>query len=162
MQDSYTIKHKEKASQLPIFSCHCYCCSLAQSCLTLCDPMDCSTPGFLILRYLPELAQTHIDQVGDTIQPSCLLSSPSPPAFNLSQHQGLFNEPALCIRWPKYWSFGFSISPSNEYSRFISFRSDWFDLLAVQGILKSSPTPVRKHQFFGAQPFLWSNSHIHI
>ena len=106
-----------------------------------CNPMDCSMPGFPVLHHFLELAQTHIDQVGDTIQPSCLLSSPSPPAFNLSQHQGLFNEPALCIRWPKYWSFGFSISPSNEYSRFISFRSDWFDLLAVQGILKSSPTP---------------------
>ena len=73
----------------------------------------------------------------------CYLSIPSssPPAFNLSQHQSLFNKSALCIRWPKYWSFSFSITPSNEYSGFISFRIEWFDLLAFQGILKSSPTP---------------------
>ena len=63
--------------------------------------------------------------------------SPSPPAFNLSQHQGLSNESILPIRWPKYWSFSFSISPSNEYSGLISFKIDWFDLFAVQGILKS-------------------------
>ena len=69
------------------------------------------------------------------------------------------NESALCIRWPKYWSFSFSISPSNEYSGLISFRIDWFDLLAVQGTLKSNTT-VQKHQFFGTQLSLWSNSHI--
>ena len=65
------------------------------------------------------------------------VSSPSPPTLNLSQHQGLFNESILCIRWPKYWSFSFSISPSNEYSALTSFRIDWLDLLAVQGTLKS-------------------------
>ena len=65
------------------------------------------------------------------------LSSPSPPAFNLSQHQGLFQWVVLCIRWPKYWSFSFSISPSNEYSGLISFRMDWLHLLAVQGTLKN-------------------------
>ena len=64
--------------------------SVTQSCRTLCDPMNCSTPGFPVLHYLPELAQTHVHQIGDVIQPSCPLSSPSPPAFNLSQHQGLF------------------------------------------------------------------------
>ena len=69
--------------------------------------------------------------VSDAIQPSHPLSSPSPPAFNLSQHQGLFHELALHIRWPKYWSFSFSISPSNEYSGLISVRIDWFDLLAI-------------------------------
>ena len=66
-----------------------------------------------------------------------ILSSPSPPAFNLSQYQGLFNESVLCIRWPKYWSLSFSISPSNEYSGLVTFRMDWLDLLAVQGTLKS-------------------------
>ena len=71
------------------------------------------------------------------IQPSYPLLSPSLPAFNLSQHQGLFHESVLHIRWPKYWNFSFSISPSNEYSGLISFRMDWFDLLAVQGTLKS-------------------------
>ena len=74
---------------------------------------------------------------GDAVQPSHLLSSPSPPAFNLSQHQDLSNESVFHIRWPKYWSFSFSISPSNEYSGLFSFRIDWFDLLAVQGTLKS-------------------------
>ena len=75
--------------------------------------------------------------VGDAIQPSHCLSPPSPPALNLSQHQGLSNESALCIRWPKYWSFSFNISPSNEHPGLISFRMDWLDLLAVQGTLKS-------------------------
>ena len=111
--------------------------SVAQSCLTLCDPMDCSTPGFPVHHQLPELAQTHVHQVGDAIQPSHPLSSHSLPAFNLAQHQSLSNESVLCIRWPKYWSFSFSISPSKEHSGLISFRMDWFDLLAVQGTLKS-------------------------
>ena len=88
--------------------------SVAQSCLTLCDPMDCSTPGFPVHRQLPEFAQTHVHRVSDAIQPSHPLSSPSPPAFNLSQHQGLSNESVLHIRWPKYWSFSFSTSPSNK------------------------------------------------
>ena len=76
-------------------------------------------------------------KVGDVIKPSHPVSFPS--AFNLSQHQGLFKESALCIRWPKYWSFSFRISPSNEYSGPLSFRTEWFDLLAVQGTLKSLP-----------------------
>ena len=92
-------------------------------------------PGFPVHHQLPELTQTHVHWVGDTIQPSHPLSSPSPPAFNLSQHQGFSNESVLPIRWPKYWSV--SISPSNEYSGLISFRMDWLDLLAVQGTLKS-------------------------
>ena len=106
--------------------------SVSQSCLTLCDAMDCSMPGFPVHHQLLELAQTHVHRVGDAIQPSHPLSSPSPPALNLSQHQGLFNESALGIRWPKYWSFSFSIGPSNEYSGLISFRIDWFDFLAVR------------------------------
>ena len=82
---------------------------------------------------------------------------PSPPSIRV-----FTNESALCIRWPKYWSFTFSICPSIEYSGLISFRIDWFDLLAVQGTLRIfSSTTVQKHQFFGAQPSLWSNSHIH-
>ena len=84
-----------------------------------------------------ELTKTHVHRVGDAIQPSHALSSPSPPAPNPSQHQGLFNESTLCIRWPKYWSFSFNISPSNEHPRLISFRMDWLDLLAVQGTLKN-------------------------
>ena len=98
--------------------------------------MDCSTPGFPVHHQLPKLAQTHVQWVGDAIQPSHPLSFPSLPAFNLSQHQCLFQW-VLHIRWPKYWSFSFSISPSNEYSGLISFRIDLLDLLAVQGTLKS-------------------------
>ena len=77
--------------------------------------MDCSTPGFPVHHQLRELTQTHVHWVGDAIQPSPPLSSPSPPAFNLSQHQVFSKESALCISWSKCWSFSFSISPSNEY-----------------------------------------------
>ena len=99
--------------------------------------MDHSTPGLPVHHQLPEFTQTNVHRVGDTIHPSHPLSSPSPPAFSLSQHQGLFKESVLRIRWPKYWSFSFSTSPSNEYSGLISFRMDWLDLLVVQGTLKS-------------------------
>ena len=149
------------------------CCLVAQSCPALCDPMDCSIPGFTVLYHLPELAQTHVRWVGDAIQPSHSLSSPSPPAFSLTQYQGFSNESVLHIRWPKYWSFSFSISPSNDYSGLISFRMDWFDLLAVQGTLKSLNHSLKhnitvwKHQFFSVQLSLWiqpslcsANSHI--
>ena len=101
------------------------CCSVMQSCLTVCNPMDCSTPGFPVLHYLSELAQIHVHLVGDAIQPSHPPSPPSAPALSLSQHQG------LRIRLPKYWSFSFSISPSSEYSRLISFRTDWFNLCFI-------------------------------
>ena len=187
--------------------------SVAQSCPTLCNPMDCSTPGLPVHHQLPELAQTHVHWVGDAIQPSQPLLSPFPISFHSSlflvfegicqkinifisvqslSHVRLFahpltaacqaslsnnnsrslsklmsiesvmpsnhlilccpllllpsvfpsirvfsNESVLPIRWPKYSSFTFSISPSNEYSGLISFRMDWFDLLAVQGTLKS-------------------------
>ena len=110
--------------------------SVAQLCLILCHPMNCSTPGFPVNHQLPELTQTHVHRVSDAIQPSYPLLSPS-PTFNLSQHQSLSDESVLFIRWPKYWSFSFSINPSNEYSRLISFWMDWLDLLAVQGTLKS-------------------------
>ena len=98
--------------------------------------MDCSRPGFPVLHCLTEFAQTHVHWVDDAIQPSYPLSS-SPPAVNLCHNQVFSNESALHIRWPKYWSFSLRISPSNEYSGLISFRTDWFDLLAVQGTLKS-------------------------
>ena len=97
--------------------------------------MDCSTPGFPVHRQHPELAQTHVHRVSDAIQPSHLLSSPSLPAFNFPSIRVFPNGSVLCIRWLKYWSF--SIQPSNDYSGLISFRSDWLDLLAVQGSLKS-------------------------
>ena len=101
------------------------------------DSLNHSKPGLPVHHQLLEFTQTHVHQVSDAIQPSHPLSSPSPPTFNLSQHQGLSNEPVLRIRWPKYWSFSFSTSPSSEYSGLISFRMDWLDLLAVQGTLRS-------------------------
>ena len=115
--------------------------------------MGCSTPGFPVHHQLPELAPTHVHQFSDAIQPSHPLSSPSPPAFNFSQHQGLFSsELVLCIRWPKYWSFNFSISPSNEYSGLIFFRIDWFDLLAgtLMSLLQyhSSNASILQHSAF--------------
>ena len=124
--------------------------------------MDCSTPGFPVHHQFPSLLKLiSIKSVMPSnplvfYHPFLLLPLifPSIKVFS--------NEPALCIRWPKYWSFSFSISPSNEYSGLIYFRIDWFDLLAVQGTLRVfSNTTVQKHQFFGAQLSLWSNSHIH-
>ena len=111
--------------------------SVAQSCPTLCDPMDCSTPGLPVQHQLSKFTQTHVHWVGDAVKPTHPLSSPSPPAFDFSQHQGLFWWDVLRIRWPKYWSFSFSISPSNKYSGLISCRMDWLDLLAIQGTLKT-------------------------
>ena len=99
--------------------------------------MDCSMPGLSVHYHLLEFTQTHVHWVSDAIQPSHPLSSPSPPSLNISQHQGLSSESVLHIRWPKYWSFSFSIGPPNEYSGLISFRMDWLHLLAVQGTLKS-------------------------
>ena len=107
---------------------------VSQSCLTLCDPMDCSTPGFPVHHQLPEFAQTYVHRVSDAIQLSHPLSSPSLPTFNLSSIRVFSNESILHIRWPKYLSFSFSISPSNEYSGLISFRIYWLDLLAVKGL----------------------------
>ena len=106
--------------------------SVAQSCPILCNPMDCRTPGFPVHRQLLELAQTHVHRVSDAIQPSHPLSSPSLPAFNLSQHQGLFQEVSSLHQVTKVLEFQL-----NEYSGLISFRMDWLDLLAVQGTLKS-------------------------
>ena len=111
--------------------------SFIHSCQTLCDPMDCSTPGFPVHHQLLELTETHIHRVGDAIQPSHPLSSPFPPASIFLSIRVFSNDSILHIRWPKYWTFSFSISPSYEYSGLTSLRMDWLDLLAVQGTLKS-------------------------
>ena len=111
--------------------------SFAQSCPTLCDPMNHSMPGISVHQQLPEVTQTYVHRVGDATQPSHPLLSPSPPAPNPSQHQGLFQWVNSSHHWPKYWSFSFSISPSNEHPGLISFRMDCLYLLAVQGTLKS-------------------------
>ena len=97
--------------------------SVVKSCPALCNPTDCSIPGFPVQHQLPELAQTHIHRVGVAIQPSHPLSSPSSPAFSLCQHQVFSNEPVLRIRQPKNWSFSFSFSSSNAYSELISLLS---------------------------------------
>ena len=129
------------------------CCSVAKSCPTLCDPVNCSTPGFPALHHLLKPAQTHVHGVGDAIQPSHPLLPHSLPIF--PSIRVFSNDLALHIRCPEYWSFSFV--PPNEYSGLISFKMDWFDLLAVQGTLKI----VQKHQFFSVQPSLWFNPHIH-
>ena len=111
--------------------------SVIKSCPTLCDPTDCSIPGFLFLHYLPEFAQTYVHWISNAIQPSHPLLHPFslfPSIF--PSISGFSNELALRIRWPEQWRFGFSVSPSNKYSAFISFKIDWFDYLAVQGTLK--------------------------
>ena len=101
-------------------------CSVAKSCLTLCAPMNCNMPGFPILRYLPEFAQTHVHSLSDATQPSHSLLSPQLPSI-FPSIRVFSGESSLHIRWPTFWSFSFSISPSSEYSGLTSFRSDWFD-----------------------------------
>ena len=141
----------------------CCCCFQSLSWVRLCDPMDCSTAGFPVLHQpwslLKRMSIESVMPSNHFILCHTLLLLPS-----ISPSIRVFpNESALHIRWPKYWSFSFSISPSNEYSGLISFRIHWFDPRAVQGTLSRvfSSTIIRKHQFFGAQPSLWSNSHIH-
>ena len=99
--------------------------------------MNHNTPDLPVHHQLSKSTQTHAHRVGDAIQPSHPLSSPSPPALKRPSIRVFSNESTLCMRWPKYWSFSFSISPSNEHPGHISFRMDWLDLLAVQGTLKS-------------------------
>ena len=132
--------------------------SVAQSCPTLCNPMNRSMPGLPVHHQLPEFTQTNVHRVSDAIQPSHPRSSPSPPAPNPSQHQSLSHQSTLRMRWPKYWSFSFSIIPSKEIPGLISFRIDWLDLLVVQGNLKSflqhhssKASPLQHSAFFTVQ-----------
>ena len=142
------------------------CCSVQfssvpQSCATVCDPINHSTPGLPVHHQLPEFIQTHVHC---SVMPSShiilchpiLLLSPIPPCIRVFS-----NESALRIRWPKYWSFSFSISPSNEHPGLISFRMDWLDLLQSKGRRVFSNTTAQKHQFFDAQLSSQSNSYIH-
>ena len=128
-------------------------CSVAQSCLTLCNPMNHSTKSLPVHHKLPESTQIHVHRV---IQPFHLLSSPSPPAPNPFQHQGLFQWVNLSHEVAKDWRFSFSINPSNEYSLLISFRIDWFNLVEVQETQVSSPTPKFKSINSSALSFLHS------
>ena len=133
--------------------------SVAQLCPSLCNPVNRSMPGLPVHHQLPEFTQTQFHRADDAIQPSHPLSSllllpPILPGIRVFSNQSTFH-----MRWPKYWSFSFSITPSNECSGLISFRMDWFDLLAVQGTLKSLlHHHSSKHQFFGTQLSLQSNT----
>ena len=137
--------------------------SVSGSCLTICDPMNCSMPNCPVLYYLTELAQSHVhcQWCHPTISSFVSSYSPLPQSFPAS---GAFpvSQSALCNRWPKNWSFSFSINPSNKYPGLISFRVDrLISLLSKRLSRVFSSITVRKHQFFGTQPSLWSNSHIH-
>ena len=137
-------------------------CLVAQSCPTLCNPMGCRTPGLPVYHQLPEFAQTHAHWVSDAIQPSHPLSSPSSPRSIFPSIRVFSEESVLCIRCPKYWSF-------NSASVLLMNIQDWFPLgwtawISLQSKRLSrvfSNTTVKKHQFFGVQLSLWSNSHIH-
>ena len=149
----YTHDKQERTQLLLSFSCWV---------MTLCDPMDCSTPGFpvfTISRSLLKLMSIESVLLSNHLilcLPLLLLSAIFPSIRVFS------NELALCIRWPKYWSFSFSVSLSNEYSELISFRFDWLISFQSKGLSRIfSSTTVQKHQFSSTQTSLWSNSHIH-
>ena len=138
------------------------CCIVIQLCLNLCNPIDCNTTGFLVLHHLQEFAQTHVHCVSGAIQPSYPVSSTFLLPFIFPSIRVFSIKSALCIRRPKYWSFSFNISSSNEYN--------WF-LLGLTGLIALkfkglsrvlSSSTVQKHHFFSTQPSLWSNAHIHI
>ena len=133
--------------------------SVAQSCPTLCNPMDCSTPGLPVHHQLPEFTQTHVHHVGNAIQPFHPLSSPPLPTFSLSQHQGLFKWVSSSHHVAKVLSFSFSLSPSNEYSALISFRMDWVDggsPWSSRDSQESSPTTQFKSINSSVLSFLYS------
>ena len=154
-------------SSVSVCVCVCVCVpvhsvaqfsSVAALCPTLCDPTEWSTTGYPVLHHLPELARTHVHWVGDAIQPPHPLLSPSPPTFNLSQHQDLFQW-VSSYQVAKYWSFSFSISSSNDYTGLISFRIDWFDHLARDSQECSPTSEFESISFWHST--LWSNYHIH-
>ena len=127
----------------------------------LCDPMDCSTPGFPVLHHFLESAQTHVHWVNDAIQPSLLSPLLLLPSIFLSTRV-FSNESAFCLRWPNHWNFSFSISPSKEYSGWFPLGlTSLISLLSKELSRVISKTTVWKHQFFGTQPSLRPNSHIH-
>ena len=153
----YTEKlHKKHLHELSSVQ---FCCSVMSG---FCNAKNINTPGLPVHHQLPEFTQTHVHRVGGAIQPShlllpLLLLPPTPPSIRISS-----NESTLHMRWPKYWSFSLSVSPSNEHPGLVYFRMDWLDLLAVKGTCKGLfSTTVQNHQFFGTQLSSRSNSYIH-
>ena len=137
------------------------CCSITKSCPTLCNPMGCSMPGFPVYHQLLELAQTYVHWVSDAIQPSHPLSSPSPPAFNLSQHQGLISMSQLFASGSQSTKASASVLPMTIQDWFPLGCTGWIALHSMGLSRVFSNTTAQKHQFFGTQPSLWSNSYIH-
>ena len=167
LQTSQTVNHSTDCSLLPLevtqirMYKYCCCCSVATSCLTLYNPVDCSIPGSSVLHCLPKFAQIHLHWANDAIQlshPAAHLLLPS----ILPSTRVFPKELALCFRWPKYRRFTFSISPSNEYSGLISLGLSSLISLLSKGLSRVfSNNTVQKHQLFRSQPSLWFNSHIH-
>ena len=139
---------------------YCCCCSVAQLCPTLCDPMACSMPGLPGPHQLLEFAKVHAHCTSGAIQPSHPLKPSSPSALSLSQLRNFSNESSVRIKWPKSWNFSFSINPSSEYSGLISLKIDWFGLLAVQGTFRNLLQHHNlKASILWCSAFLWSSSH---
>ena len=138
MTSSYDFYNDGKASDHWRIIEHKYCCSVAQSCPTRCNPMDCSMPGFPVLHHLPDLAQTHVHWITGVPSNHLVLCCPLLLLLSIFASIRVFsNGLSLHITWPKYWCFSFNISPSNDYSGLISFKTAWFDHIAVQGTLSS-------------------------
>jgi len=145
-----------------ICSMCCCCCSIAKSCPISCNAMTCSMPGLPNLHYVPEFAQPPGHWVSDSIQPSDPLSPDSPPSLCLSQDQVFSSESALCIRWPKYWSFSLTINPSNEYLGLISFKFDWFwSPCSPRDSQESFPAPHFESVNSSVLNFVTQLSHLH-
>ena len=132
------------------------------TCPTLCNPINYSTPGFPVPHHLPEFAEVHVHWISDAIQPSHPLSPSSSCPQSFPSIRVFSNESTFCIRWPKYWSFSFGISPCKEYSGLISFKIDLFDLIDSKECSRIfSSTTVGNNHFFGALLSLLSSCHIH-
>ena len=143
--------------------CHICCCSVTQLCPTLCDPMDCTMLGFPIFHHLPELAQTHVHWVSDSIKPSYPLSSPSPPAFNLSQNKGIFEWTGSSHEVAKVLELQFQLQHQSYQWIFRTdcFRIYWLISLQSKGLSRVFSNTTQRHKFFITLPYLWSKSHIH-
>ena len=157
----FTVSIKNAKSKQIIWTSCCFGCSVTKLCLTLCDHVDCSAPGSPVLLYLPELVQTHVHGVGDAIQPSHPLLPPFPPVLNLSQHQGLYNSVSSSHRVTKIGAS--ALASGFQWIFRIDLLQYWLvgSPCSPKDFKEFSSTTIQKHQFYGAQPSLWPNSHIH-